>query len=274
MRIDLLAIEGVHDLAFVQRILKVFGFTQKRLLEFPESSEECIPHIVQCLIPKGFPANIEGDIHKRVEVPSFHVKGEQCVILISTGGDSKLVGGLSNTLLTLADAGVRPSSLGFILDADTKTPVEQFNKLNTEWSEKSKDNELLNNYPFPSSVGITHDETCPFGVFVMPDNHTPGALESILLEQARAVYPVLHDKANVFIQTVKTTDGAIPPKAELTAAGKNEGKAILHAMTSVLKPGKTLQTSIIDHDWVPECPSQFPASFEPLIAFMRQLLTL
>ena len=143
MRIDLLAIEGVHDLAFVQRILQVFGFKQKRLLALPESSEECIPRIVQCLIPKGFPSNIEGDIHKRVEVPSFHVKGEQCVILISTGGDSKLVGGLSSSIQTLDSAGVRPSSLGFILDADAKTPKAQFNMLNTEWSEKSKDNNLL-----------------------------------------------------------------------------------------------------------------------------------
>jgi hypothetical protein len=274
MRIDLLAIEGVHDLAFIQRILKVFGFAQKRLLESPGAPGEGIPRIAHCLIPKSFPSNIEGDIHKRVEVPSFHIRGEQCIVLIPTGGDSKLVGGLSSAIQTLDNASVRPSSLGFILDADAKTPEAQFKKLATEWSEKSNDNDLLNKYPFPSSVGITNDETCRFGVFVMPDNQNTGALESILLEQARGVYPTLHNKANEFIQTVKTTPDAIPPKAELTTTGKNEGKAVLHAMTSVLKPGRTLQASIADHDWVPECPSQFPASFEPLIAFMRQLLGL
>ncbi|MEI8353069.1 MAG: DUF3226 domain-containing protein [Lentisphaerota bacterium] len=274
MRVDLLAVEGAHDLAFVQRILKAFGFKQKRLLENPENPSENIPRDVQGLIPRSFPANKEGDIHKRADVPSFHVKEEQCVVLLLTGGDSKLVGGLSSAIQTLDNTGVRPSSIGFLLDADCVAPEDQLKKLKTEWTAKINDNELLKKYPFPSDVGVNATGICLFGVFVMPDNQSTGTLESILLEQAKTVYPVLHDKADAFIQIVKTTVDAIPPKSELTAAGKNEGKAVLHAMTSVLKPGKTLQTSIADHDWVPKTPGLFPTHFIPLVTCLKQLLGL
>lgn len=274
MRVDLLAVEGAHDLAFVQRILKAFGFKQKRLLENPEDPSENIPRDVQGLIARNFPTNKEGDVHKRADVPSFHVKAGQCVVLILTGGDSKLVGGLSSAIQTLDNTGIRPSSIGFMLDADCKTPENQFEKLKIEWTAKSNDNELLKKYPFPSGVGVNATGTCPFGVFVMPDNQHTGTLESILLEQAKTVYPVLHDKADAFIQIVKTTVDAIPPGSELTATGKNEGKAVLHAMTSVLKPGKTLQTSIADHAWVPEDPNQFPTHFVPLVTYLKQLLGL
>jgi hypothetical protein len=274
MRVDLIAVEGAHDLAFVQRVLKAFGFRQKRRLGNPETPSENIPLAVQGLIPRNFPTNKESDIHRRPDVPAFHVKDEQCVVLIPTGGDSVLVGGVSSAIQTLDNTGIRPSSIGFILDADCNPPQHQFDRLRTEWVEKSEDNELLRRYPFPSCMGVCTTGICPFGVFVMPDNQRSGSLESILLDQAKAVYPVLHDKADAFIQTVKNTDDAIPPGSELTQAGRNEGKAILHAMTSVLKPGKTLQASIADNEWVPDGPDQFPAFFDPLVTYLKQILVL
>jgi hypothetical protein len=272
MRVDLIAVEGAHDLAFVQRVLKAFGFRQKRRLGNPETPSENIPLAVQGLIPRNFPTNKENDIHRRPDVPAFHVKDEQCVVLIPTGGDSMLVGGVSNAIGIMDVDCV--SSIGFILDADCNPPQHKFDRLKAEWVEKIKDNELLRKYQFPSCVGVCTTGICPFGVFVMPDNQRSGSLESILLDQAKAVYPVLHDKADAFIQTVKNTDDAIPPGSELTQAGRNEGKAILHAMTSVLKPGKTLQTSIADNEWVPDGPDQFPAFFDPLVTYLEQLLAL
>ena len=136
MRVDLIAVEGAHDLAFVQRLLSAFGFERKRKLDNPENPSENIPSEVRELVPKTFPTNEERDIHKRSDVPAFHVKDEQCVVLISTGGDSKLVGGVSSAIVILDKTDIRPSSIGFILDADSNLP-KQFDKLKTEWGEKS-----------------------------------------------------------------------------------------------------------------------------------------
>jgi len=266
MRVDLLAVEGAHDLAFVQRILKAFGFGQRFLLKD-------VPREGKTLIPSSFPTNIDGHIHTRADVPSFHVKAEQCVVLLSAGGDSKLVKAMSNAISKLALINVQPSSVGFILDAD-EHPLTQRKNMKDKWEHKRTENDQLASYPFPPNSDFSAVGTCPFGVFVMPDNQSTGTLECILLKQAKTVYPVLHDKADAFIQTVKTTVDAIPPGSELTATGKHEGKAVLHAMTSVLKPGKTLQTSIADHAWFPEDPNQFPKYFDPFITFLKQLLGL
>ena len=108
----------------------------------------------------------------------------------------------------------------------------------------------------------------------MPNNSSLGSIEDILLKQATSEYPILHAKADTFIQDVKATDEAIPRGSELTKDGRNEGKAILHAMTSVLKPGKTLQTSIADNQWVPDNVSLFPSHFSPLVDFLRKLLAI
>ena len=108
----------------------------------------------------------------------------------------------------------------------------------------------------------------------MPDNQSSGSLETLLLQRAKGVYPVLHKKADDFIQVVKNTKDAIPPGSELGSKGQNEGKAFRHAMTSVLKPGKTLQASISDNEWVPQAPDQFPDFFLPLVKCLSQLLDL
>ena len=184
-----------------------------------------------------------------------------------------LLGGVSSAIVILDKTDIRPSSIGFILDADSNLP-KQFDKLKTEWGEKSKDNELLGTYSFPSHAGVCTTGTCPFGVFVMPDNQSSGSLETLLLQRAKGVYPVLHKKADDFIQVVKNTKDAIPPGSELGSKGQNEGKAVLHAMTSVLKPGKTLQASISDNEWVPQAPDQFPDFFLPLVKCLSQLLDL
>lgn len=267
MRFDLLAVEGVHDVAFVQRLLRVLGFDQRNLLSD-------VPKEAAYLIPRSFPANKEGNIHRRIDVPSFLTRGSQWVVLHGAGGESNVVDELSNAIQVLDNAGIRPASIAMVLDADGRAPSAQFTTRRNDWIKKTKDSPLLAEYPFPSDLGVIVPKSCPFGVFVVPDNRSPGRLETLLLSQAEGVYPVLHRRSCAFIDEIKTTRDAIPPKAELARNGKNEGKAILHAMTSVLKPGKTLQASIADNDWVPTDPAKFPPQFAPLVTFLQQILGL
>ena len=269
MRVDLLAVEGVHDIAFIQRILKVFGFSQQKLAKG-------IPTELSVLVPNRFPANPQGDLTKRVDLPHFHVKGEHWIVLLGAGGDSSVVEKVSSTLSALDDRQLEPSSISVFLDADNQIPEKQLSRRLKEWTKKVEDTglALLGSYHFPKKLGISVSGKCPFGIFVMPDNSSKGSIEDILIKQAVLEYRILHEKAHTFIQVVKTTDGAIPLGSELTKSGKNEGKAILHAMTSVLKPGKTLQTSIADNKWVPEDASQFPLHFSPVVDFLRKQLAI
>ena len=177
MRVDLIAVEGAHDLAFVQRLLSAFGFEQKRKLDNPENPSENIPSEVRELVPKTFPTNEERDIHKRSDVPAFHVKDEQCVVLISTGGDSKLVGGVSSAIVILYKTDIRPSSIGFILDADSNLP-KQFDKLKTEWGEKSKDMNTRA-YSIPSTCRRLYHSTFRLACSLCPKSES-GSLETLL----------------------------------------------------------------------------------------------
>jgi len=268
MRVDLLCVEGVHDVAFVQRLLRAFGFEQKERLRD-------IPDVIGKLVPRAFPTNKEGNIHRRVDVPAFHHRSGQWVILHGAGSDSQLVDAISYSVTQLHLTGIRPAAIGMILDGDD-APSLQFARRQREWERKKSEDadSVLKAISFPQSPGEIVGAPSRFGVFVMPDNGSTGKLESVLLKQGKAVYPALHGKAVAFIDDVRKTPAAIPAGAELKSDGRNEGKAILHAMTSVLKPGRTLQASISDHAWVPSSPADFPVHIQPISDFLKQLLEL
>ncbi len=266
MRVDLLCVEGVHDVAFVQRLLRAFGFAQKELLRD-------IPEVIGKLVPRAFPTNKEGNIHRRVDVPAFHNRADQWVILHGAGSDSQLVDAISYSVTQLDLAGICPAAIGMILDGDD-APSSQFARRRGEWERKQGEDadSVLKAIAFPQHPGEIVDAPSRFGVFIMPDNQSTGRLETVLIEQGKAVYPVLHGKAVAYIDDVKQTPGAIPARAELRTDGKNEGKAVLHAMTSVLKPGRTLQASITDHAWVPSNPADFAEHIRPIADFLKRLL--
>jgi len=268
MRVDLLCVEGVHDVAFVQCLLEAFGFEQKKLLRE-------IPDVIGKLVPRAFPANKEGNIHRRVDVPAFHYRSGQWVILHGAGSDSQLVDAISYSVTQLDLAGICPASIGIILDGDEE-PSAQFARRRGEWERKQTEDaySVLKEIAFPQTPGEIVDAPSRLGVFIMPDNQSTGRLETVLIEQGKAVYPVLHGKAVAYIDDIKQTPGAIPARAELRADGRNDGKAILHAMTSVLKPGRTLQASISDHAWVPSTPADFSTHIQPISDFLKQLLEL
>lgn len=87
------------------------------------------------------------------------------------------------------------------------------------------------------------------GAFILPDNGTAGTLEDILLDSAKEVYPKLLESAFLHVDSARYVD-LIPDdlKEFNKPAGKN--KAIIGTMASILKPGKAIQVSIQDNQWL------------------------
>jgi len=88
-----------------------------------------------------------------------------------------------------------------------------------------------------------------FGAFVLPDNSNDGTLENLLLHSAEKIYPNLLAMAKDYVNTAKNTDLS---EAELEGINKpaGENKAIVGAMANILRPGKAVQVSIQDNDWL------------------------
>jgi len=90
-----------------------------------------------------------------------------------------------------------------------------------------------------------------FGVFILPDNQNQGTLESILIECAETKYPDLLKSATKYIEGIDHTKLTTKDLKDFhKPAGRN--KAIISAISSILKPGKAIQVSIQDNKWINE----------------------
>ncbi|MBP9903543.1 MAG: hypothetical protein KBH45_18950, partial [Verrucomicrobia bacterium] len=98
----------------------------------------------------------------------------------------------------------------------------------------------------------------------LPDNPSPGTLEDILLESAAEVWPRTLQLANGYVVAASQTITA----SELNRpAGIN--KATVACISNLLRPGKAVQVSIQDNDWLTSAPLN-----TRLKDFLHQLLRL
>lgn len=232
-KLGYLVVEGPHDVEFCYRLLSVAGLSRVRFLkDLDKDLEE--------LVPRSFPHG--GDLQKRVPVPLF-LQNEQCAIAIhSAVGDSRLVATLEETLATL-DASAF-TGLGIMLDSDSdKSASERYATLH-----QSVQQEL--GLRMPEKAGTVSAGPTRLGAFVLPDNLNKGTLEDLLLESAALQYPALLSAAAGYVDAARNT-GLIPAGHQddiRKPAGRN--KAVIGAMASLFKPGKAVQTSIQDNDWL------------------------
>lgn len=231
-----LVVEGPHDIDFCARLLSTYQLRRVQLLSDldPELRE---------LVPRSFPHG--GDLLKRVPVPLF-LQNEQHVIAIHSAiGDSRLVQTLEETLSTMDHTLF--SGLGLMLDADdSQTAGQRFQRLCTAL----KALDALKKLALPEQAGKVCEGPPRLGIFVLPDNISQGTLENLLLESATTQYPDLLPAAERYVDDA--LQKALIPKTHRDEINKPAGrnKAVIGAMAALFKPGKAIQTSIQDHDWV------------------------
>jgi len=230
-KIGYLAVEGPHDVAFAQRILK-YLFPLEEVKEYKYLDSAMVN-----LVPKSFPH--KGDLKKRVPVPTFLQNAHVCIAVHAAGGESEIPRTVKDSLGMLEGADVY--SVGAILDTDSEKSAEirasefvaALNKLDIQ---------------FPSMPGTVLNNLGKKGFYILPDNNSPGTLEDILLETGEIQYKFLMDAAKHYLGTISAACVGGDYKEFNKPAGSK--KALIGAVSSVLKPGKAVQNSIQDNDWV------------------------
>lgn len=89
------------------------------------------------------------------------------------------------------------------------------------------------------------------GIYALPAPMEAGAVEELMLDCAQRVYPTLHAGAISFIDSI---DRSIPPftPSDLIEINGTRGraKAVIGCVSSFLKPGSTVQVSILKDRWL------------------------
>ena len=125
----------------------------------------------------------------------------------------------------------------------------------------------------PSSLGEVSNGSPRVGVFALPEPGAAGTLEDVLLALGDAAYPELAAAARGYAGQWRQKANAEPTAAEWKELRKPAGtkKATIGAMTAILKPGKSTQVSLEDNRWVSE-QTKALACLQPSLAFLSALL--
>lgn len=252
-----LVVEGPTDVEFVARVLKTAGLVRIRY------QSQLDPFWIP-LIPPTFP--YKDDLLKRVPVPMFLSNATHTIAIHSAQGLTRMVETVQEDLSLLPRDVIQ--SIGFVLDADTtETPNDRFNALKTQIGH------LMLPLTFPQQPGQVQHSKPNTGAFVMPDNHTSGTLETVLLECAQLHYPQLLSNAQAFVNGV---DSNVLTAGDLEEFSKPAGrqKTLIGSIANVLKPGKSVQVSIQDNRWVNAESLQHIAALQSFWNFLDGLLSL
>ncbi len=237
-------VEGPHDVEFVYRLLSPFGF--KRVQKMDDLDRFMSP-----LVPTKFPHG--GDLQKRVPVPLFLQNQSHAIAVHSAIGDSRLVETLEEgrTGINLNSDFDLMTGVGVILDTDREIPAaERYKAIRSGLRDKE--------FMLPDVPGTIAAGPPRIGAFVLPDNHSVGNLEDLLIECATTAYPSLLDTAKTHVEAAKND----PTLQEGDGEDLNKtpvcNKAIVGSIGAILRPGKAVQVSLQDNRWLRDDSLRIP----------------
>lgn len=268
----LLIVEGAHDTAFLGHLLRNRGYRRAK-------TKSEVPEFWQKLIPSKYPVDDKENLDRVIRFPEVYIKnnGDNTVGICPAGSDSKLIPELGSIIEHLSAK--RFFGIGVFADVDYKeSPTKRFDGF---CGEVSKLNDAAasegNTDGFPLAIPMAPGVVLPgppkFGIFLFPDNCSPGLLEDVLLAGAKSAIPDIHQVAESAIAEI---DKALAPghKAakELRGASGRQ-KACAGVIATVLKPGKSLAVAIQDKSqfWLPPASLTAPPVSQ-VDAFLNQLL--
>ncbi|ATB48173.1 DUF3226 domain-containing protein [Corallococcus macrosporus] len=251
--------EGVHDVAFLARLLKLsLGLEHV-------SREAGLDPVWKRILPTKWPH--DGSLRPAVPAPIFYraPSSGTTVAVVNSQGISELARKLETHRKALALDGVNLDAVGVVLDADSQeTPQQRFTRM--------ADSIAANGYPRPAVMGGVAGQPRT-GVFVLPGGGLPGTLEDLLLECAAVAYPKLRTHSEQFVDGL---DRAAPEfmSGELKdlSAPAGRHKAVVAAMSAILKPGRPVQATIEDNRWIASSTVVLPR-IAALVEFLSALTT-
>jgi len=255
-KISYLVVEGPHDVEFVAKFLKRGGFGRVKQIDD-------LNHSFERLVPRSFPYN--GDLLKRVPVPTFFQKNGHAVAVHSASGISNLVTVACDNLQVIGGA---IHSFGFVLDQDdegnaTTRQAELIAALVAAGSTV-----CLPDNPGHVAVASGAPRT---GAYILPDNVNDGALENLLIPAGKAAYADIFTHAENYLNSVDVTKlGENDLKYFQKPSGRN--KALIASVGSILRPGKAIQVTLQDNLWITDDSIRSIAGLTQFADFLAELL--
>ncbi len=253
-RYAILGVEGQHDQAFIAKLLRRMGFRNY------DGTVAGLDPFWRPFVP-AYPK--ASRLYARMDMPSI-VFTEEISVAIYAAEGTNLMEKFPATFVSHPVFKTDVAGFGIIADSD-RSPCA---RVAAEYAAVYRQH-----FPqFPNAPGEIDRSPIRTGIFVLPDNVNQGTLENILLECAGLVYPNLHAQARGYLDAIDRTALTGTDLNEFRApAGEN--KAWASCVSSVLKPGKTIQTSIQDNRWLEDRALALPR-VRAVSNFLSQLLDL
>lgn len=172
----------------------------------------------------------------------FQNRTHSIAIQIAGGGLKEIERKLEATLLNYETLLSDIVGLGIVIDADYnhKGAKGRFNELKKELAKLIR---------LPNSPGRVLNSRPKTGVFVFPDNKNKGTIEKILLRCGQQVYPDILNGATNFVNGVNVNLLNSNDKKEFMRHSGRD-KSTIGCMANILRPGRAMQVSIQDNDWI------------------------
>jgi hypothetical protein len=128
--------------------------------------------------------------------------------------------------------------------------------------------------PVPPAQTNLHKGQPNTGIYALPRPGETGAVEDLMLDCAQSVYPSLRNNALVFIDSIDRTSPTFTPEdlAEINGP-RGRVKAAVGCISSFLKPGSTVQVSILKDRWVSSSTITLNR-VAALVSFLKELCEL
>jgi hypothetical protein len=255
--------EGVHDVAFLSRLLKhVHGASKvERKSGLDDQRQRWI---------SGFKWPIGENIDRlAVPAPKFvHIEASNTLIgLRNAEGIDRLKATLEDDLELLYKLEALPDAIGVFLDSDREPQDQRFNKLRSELMKIS----TLSGAP--DTLATMGTGSPRVGIFAFPSPGREGALEDLLLDIGAVPYEELCKRAGDYVTAWHAHVGSDTHKDWKDLKGQSGmKKAAFATATAVLKPGRGAVATIEDNRWIGEATKSHP-SLAPCLAFLSALLT-
>jgi hypothetical protein len=245
--------EGPHDVEALGRLLSTLGANRVQNIDQLDA-------FWKRLVPRIFPH--EGDLLRRVPVPVFFQAEAFSVAVHSAIGISEIS---KVTRASLANLDEPPAAVGVVVDADDRSTTVVWDEILAEMSE----------FDFgqaPGQPGVSEPRA---GVFVLPNNEDRGTLETLLLSCGEKVYPELIASARAWIEPLDPRNNTIFANAnerKYLAKPAGKVKAVVAAVASVLRPGRSVQVSIQDNRWLSDPEAMSIPEVAAFQAFVSSLI--
>lgn len=247
-------VEGQQDVFFIGRIFEELGLRSvQRAEEVPDRWQPFINEVDRQRDQAERRAGKPGLQFWQIFKPTCLVSETHVVVIEQVGGNRTKFGKTLLATGSLIEGGLAElRGVGLITDADanptTSLASSQLALQTAGLQRPDLAGQVVTGSP---GTGGSQTRSPNTGVFVMPDGVVVGGLEELLIECATLAYPNLTTAARQYVAAVDVNDVAYTLE-DMKEMKTPQGpvKAVVGAISSVLKPGSTIQVSVLRDRWV------------------------